>query len=102
MTRIGVLALQGDFREHIRALERLGASAHPVRLPRDLEGVDGLIFPGGESTVMGKLMVSVRPDTAVTDPHRRGHTRLGHLRRDDSALARDRQRARSGSRCSPR
>ena len=57
MTRIGVLALQGDFREHISALERLGAQARAVRLPSDLEGVDGLIIPGGESTVMGKLMI---------------------------------------------
>lgn len=57
MTRIGVLALQGDFREHIRALERRGALAHAVRLPEHLEDVDGVIIPGGESTVMGKLMV---------------------------------------------
>jgi 5'-phosphate synthase pdxT subunit len=57
MTRIGVLALQGDFREHIRALEGLGAEAHPVRLPSDLQDIDGLVIPGGESTVMGKLMV---------------------------------------------
>jgi 5'-phosphate synthase pdxT subunit len=57
MVRIGVLALQGDFREHIRMVERLGA-AHAVRLPRDLDGVDGLIIPGGESTVIGKLMVA--------------------------------------------
>lgn len=57
MTRIGVLALQGDFREHIGALERLGAEARAVRLPGDLDGVEGLIIPGGESTVMGKLMV---------------------------------------------
>lgn len=58
MIRIGVLALQGDFREHIRALERLGVRAHPVRLPKDLAGVDGLIIPGGESTAIGKLMVA--------------------------------------------
>lgn len=57
MTRIGVLALQGDFREHMSALERLGAEARAVRLPGDLDGVDGLIIPGGESTVMGKLMI---------------------------------------------
>src|SRR5215469_2299201 len=55
--RIGVLALQGDFREHIAALQRAGAAAHPVRLARHLEGVTGLVIPGGESTVMGKLMV---------------------------------------------
>ena len=58
MTRIGILAFQGDFREHARAVERLGAESCLVRLPRDLEGVDGLILPGGESTVMGKLMIA--------------------------------------------
>jgi pyridoxal 5'-phosphate synthase pdxT subunit len=58
MSCIGVLALQGDFREHINALAELGASAVPIRLPGELEGVDGLIIPGGESTVMGKLMVT--------------------------------------------
>ncbi len=58
MSCIGVLALQGDFREHINALGELGARAVPVRLPAELEGVDGLIIPGGESTVMGKLMVT--------------------------------------------
>ena len=62
MIRIGVLALQGDFREHIRALERLGAMANAVRLPEHLEGVDGVIIPGGESTVMGKLMVEYQLD----------------------------------------
>ncbi|MFI5274224.1 MAG: pyridoxal 5'-phosphate synthase glutaminase subunit PdxT [Ktedonobacterales bacterium] len=55
--RVGVLALQGDFREHIAALESVGAAAFPVRLPSQLEDVDGLVIPGGESTVMGKLMV---------------------------------------------
>jgi len=55
--KIGVLALQGDFREHILAIQRLGAEAVAIRLPRHLAGVDGLILPGGESTVMGKLMV---------------------------------------------
>jgi 5'-phosphate synthase pdxT subunit len=58
MSRIGVLGLQGDFREHINVLRELGAVAYPVRLPADLEGADGLIIPGGESTVMGKLMVA--------------------------------------------
>ena len=58
MTRIGILALQGDFREHALAVERLGAEGRLVRLPRDLEDVDALILPGGESTVMGKLMVA--------------------------------------------
>lgn len=58
MTRIGILALQGDFREHAQAVEQLGAESRLVRLPHDLEGVDALILPGGESTVMGKLMVA--------------------------------------------
>jgi len=54
---IGVLALQGAFIEHVQMLERLGARAREVRLPSDLEGIDGLIIPGGESTTIGKLLV---------------------------------------------
>ncbi len=57
MTTIGVLALQGAFIEHVHALHRLEVEAREVRLPRDLEGLDGLIMPGGESTTIGKLMV---------------------------------------------
>ncbi len=53
--RIGVLALQGAFAEHIVVLKRLGADAVEVRLPGDLPGLDALIIPGGESTTMGKL-----------------------------------------------
>ncbi|HKD75548.1 MAG TPA: pyridoxal 5'-phosphate synthase glutaminase subunit PdxT [Ktedonobacterales bacterium] len=55
--KIGVLALQGDFREHIQTLTMLGVEAVAVRLPQQLEGVHGLIIPGGESTTIGKLMV---------------------------------------------
>jgi len=55
---IGVLALQGAFAEHVAMLERLGATAREVRLPDDLDGLDGLIIPGGESTTIGKLLVS--------------------------------------------
>ena len=54
---IGVLALQGAFIEHVHMLERLGAKAREVRLPSDLDGLDGLIIPGGESTTIGKLLV---------------------------------------------
>ena len=54
---IGVLALQGAFIEHVRMLRRLGATAREVRLPSDLDGLDGLIIPGGESTTIGKLLV---------------------------------------------
>jgi len=56
--KIGVLALQGDFIEHEKALNRLGVEAREVRLPKDLEGLDGLIIPGGESTTIGKLAVT--------------------------------------------
>jgi len=56
MATIGVLALQGDFREHREVLDRLGVAAPEVRLPRDLEGLDGLIIPGGESTAIARLM----------------------------------------------
>ncbi len=52
---IGVLALQGDFAEHISMLRRIGVEAEEVRLPDQLEGLDGLIIPGGESTTIGKL-----------------------------------------------
>ncbi|MCG2784018.1 MAG: pyridoxal 5'-phosphate synthase glutaminase subunit PdxT [Anaerolineae bacterium] len=55
---IGVLALQGDFSEHISMLKRLGVAASEVRLPKDLVGLDGLIIPGGESTTIGKLAVA--------------------------------------------
>jgi 5'-phosphate synthase pdxT subunit len=53
--RIGVFALQGDVREHLRVLTELGADAFPVRRPRELAECDGLVLPGGESTTMAKL-----------------------------------------------
>jgi 5'-phosphate synthase pdxT subunit len=55
--RIGVLALQGAFVEHIKMLRELGVEAVEVRLPEQLAGLDGLIIPGGESTTIGKLAV---------------------------------------------
>jgi 5'-phosphate synthase pdxT subunit len=53
--KIGVLALQGDFAEHIVMLKRIGAQGVEVRLPKQLDGLNGLIIPGGESTTIGKL-----------------------------------------------
>lgn len=53
--RIGVLAVQGDFREHLAVLSSLGVDAVPVRRTRELDKVDGLVIPGGESSVMDKL-----------------------------------------------
>jgi 5'-phosphate synthase pdxT subunit len=64
--KIGVLAIQGDFAEHIVMLKRLGAETAKVRLPRHLDGLDGLIIPGGESTTIGKLSV----DFGLLDPLR--------------------------------
>jgi 5'-phosphate synthase pdxT subunit len=56
--KIGVLALQGDFAEHISMLKKLGVGTADVRLPDHLNGLDGLIIPGGESTTIGKLAVA--------------------------------------------
>lgn len=56
--KVGVLALQGDFQEHCAMLRGLGVEAPEVRLPAHLEGLDGLIIPGGESTTIGKLAVA--------------------------------------------
>ncbi|MEW2443358.1 pyridoxal 5'-phosphate synthase glutaminase subunit PdxT [Micromonospora marina] len=53
---IGVLALQGDVREHVAALAGAGAEARPVRRPGELDAVDGLVVPGGESTTISKLV----------------------------------------------
>jgi 5'-phosphate synthase pdxT subunit len=53
---VGVLALQGDVREHVVALERAGTTARPVRREAELEGLAGIVLPGGESTTMDKLM----------------------------------------------
>jgi pyridoxal 5'-phosphate synthase pdxT subunit len=56
MQRVGVLALQGDFQEHIDALQAIGVEAIPVRLPEDLAGVQAMVMPGGESTTMRRLL----------------------------------------------
>lgn len=66
VTRVGVLALQGAFIEHIAMLRRLGAEAFPVRLRQQLDRVDALIVPGGESTSISRLMA----DYQLTEPVR--------------------------------
>lgn len=55
---VGVLALQGAFREHAEAFRELGADVHEVRLPGQLDGLDAIVLPGGESSVMSKLLVT--------------------------------------------
>ncbi len=67
MNRIGVLALQGDFAEHVLALQDLGVEVVEVRLPEHLNGLEGIVLPGGESTTIGKLLV----DHGLLDPLRR-------------------------------
>jgi 5'-phosphate synthase pdxT subunit len=63
--RIGVLAVQGNFREHVAMLRRLGAAAVEVRKPEQLDGLDGLVIPGGESTTFMRLMRLYGLDDAV-------------------------------------
>ena len=69
---VGVLALQGDFREHKLMLERLGARVREVRLPEHLEGLAGLVVPGGESTTIGKLAAEYGLDEAVRQAYEAG------------------------------
>jgi len=63
--RVGVLAVQGNFREHAAMLRRLGAEVVEVRKPDQLDGLDGLVLPGGESTAFGRLMRLYGLDEAV-------------------------------------
>lgn len=72
---VGLLALQGAFREHRLRLEGLGATVREVRLPADLDGLDGLILPGGESTTMARLMGEYH----LWEPVRAFHARGGFL-----------------------
>ncbi len=65
--KIGVLASQGAFAEHIAVLSRLGVEAVPVRLPRGLRGLDGLVIPGGESTTISKLMQDYKLVSEIKD-----------------------------------
>jgi 5'-phosphate synthase pdxT subunit len=67
MIRIGVLALQGDFEEHVTVFSRLGVEVQEVRLPQQVDGVDGLVIPGGESTTFTRLMA----DYGLQEPIRR-------------------------------
>ncbi len=71
---IGVLAVQGDFAEHAAMLRRADPSVavREVRIPRDLEGLDGLIVPGGESTTIGKLLVAYKLEEPIQSAARQG------------------------------
>ena len=75
--KIGVLASQGAFIEHIEKLRQLGVEAMPVRLPEELEGLDGLIIPGGESTSIGRLMRDYKLTQAIGDRVKNGMSVFG-------------------------
>jgi len=75
--RVGVLALQGDFHLHRKALERCGAEGVEVRKPEELDGLDGLIMPGGESTTLLKLMDEWNFVPALKDFHASGRPIFG-------------------------
>lgn len=71
-TKIGVLALQGDFREHVAVLKTLGVDLREIRLPAQLDDVDGIVIPGGESTTIVQLMDAYGFRSALPDAVRRG------------------------------
>lgn len=70
--RIGILALQGAFIEHERALKKCGASPIQVRTAKELDEIDGLIIPGGESTTIGKLMTLYGIDQKIKEKKQKG------------------------------
>ncbi|MBI2955072.1 MAG: pyridoxal 5'-phosphate synthase glutaminase subunit PdxT [Chloroflexi bacterium] len=77
MTTIGILALQGAFVEHAGVLRGLGVETREIRLPEQLDGIDGLVIPGGESTTIGKLMVSFNLVEVLRDLARAGMPMFG-------------------------
>jgi pyridoxal 5'-phosphate synthase pdxT subunit len=75
--RVGVLALQGAFREHVAALRDIGVDAFEVRLPRDLDTADGLVIPGGESSTMSKLIEAYDLEAPIRALRARGGAFMG-------------------------
>lgn len=75
--KIGVLAAQGAFAEHIKVLNQLDTEARPVRLPRELKGVDGLIIPGGESTTISRLIAAYELEDEIKALAREGKPVFG-------------------------
>jgi len=70
--KVGILALQGDVREHIRILRKLGVKPVKVTLPEHLPHIDALIIPGGESTTISLLMKKYKLDKAIKEKHKEG------------------------------
>ncbi len=77
MTKIGVLSLQGDFKEHIEMLDKCSVKTISVKLPSDLDEVAGLIIPGGESTAIGNLMQKNNLIDEIIEKHRKGMALFG-------------------------
>jgi 5'-phosphate synthase pdxT subunit len=75
--KVGVLALQGDFEAHAKMLRALGAAPVEVRTPAQLEGLDALVIPGGESTTIGKLISSAGLEPGLRAHHEAGRPILG-------------------------
>ena len=74
---VGVLAIQGDFAEHIAVLGKLGVTAREIRLPEQLDSLDGLIIPGGESTTLSRLMTVYNLREPIAQMAGRGHAIWG-------------------------
>jgi 5'-phosphate synthase pdxT subunit len=75
--KVGVLALQGGFEAHLETLGRLGAEPREVRTPEEMEGLDALVIPGGESTTIGKMIDSAELEPALRAHHEAGRPILG-------------------------
>jgi pyridoxal 5'-phosphate synthase pdxT subunit len=75
--RVGVLALQGDFEAHAKTLGGLGAEPREVRTPADMEDLDALVVPGGESTTIGKMIESAGLEPSLRAHHEAGRPILG-------------------------
>jgi 5'-phosphate synthase pdxT subunit len=75
--KVGVLALQGDFEAHAKTLRQLGAEPREVRVPADMDGLDALVIPGGESTTIGKGIESAGLEQALRAHHEAGRPILG-------------------------
>ena len=81
---IGVLAVQGAFIEHEHMLEKLGIPCIEIRKKADLSGIDGIILPGGESTVQGQLLEKLDMKEPLRNDQKRS-SGIGYLRRSDPA-----------------
>lgn len=70
--KVGVLALQGDFKEHLEILKKINADGIEVKRPKDLEGLNALIIPGGESTTIGRLMLRFNLFNKIIEKNKKG------------------------------